>query len=230
MRMEIWEKKGRTERMDPEIIVHSSVHEVEFWKRYHILCRMLMNLEERGHLVRAIRGEGCIPEKTRDEVIGALKAEYTQNTAVFHDFLVNFISMSHQGLHHVDISLEFSFRGEGPVLCQKIFLHVDQHVKELPQEECQHILSLLSWILEESQPDKALIRVYERYQERFDRDLGDGLNRCRLEIRREVYPGSMFHMKLRLPAEVFIEEEFGQAPSSPENGHTGDSATSTQGT
>lgn len=227
--METLEKKERTERMDPDIIVHSSVHEVEFWKRYHILCRMLMNLEEQEHLVRAIRGEGSIPEKTRDEVIGSLKAEHTQNTGVFHDFLVNFISMSLQGLHHVDVSLEFSFRGEGPILCQKIVLHVDQYIKELPQEECQRILSHLSWILEESQPDIALIRVYERYQERFDRELGEGLNRCRLEIRREVYPGSTFHVKLRLPAEVFTEEEFGQASSSDENQHTGDTTTSQSG-
>ncbi|MGV8128585.1 MAG: hypothetical protein ACP5NN_01650 [Methanolinea sp.] len=228
--MEIRVTRGRTERMNPDIIVHSSVHEVEFWKRYHILCRMLTDLGEQEHLVRAIRIEGSIPEKTRDEVIAVLRAEHTQNMGVFHDFLVNFISMSLQGLHHVDISLEFSFRTEGPILCQKIFLHVDQHRKELPQEECQRIISQLSWILEESQPDKALIRVYERYQERFDRDLGDGLNRCRLEIRREVYPGSTFHMNLRLPAEVFMEEEFGQAPSSNENGHPGDSTTSTQGT
>lgn len=214
--------------MDPEIIVHSSVHEVEFWKRYRILCRMLINLGEREHLVRAIRGEGSIPEKTRDEVIGVLKAEHTQNMGVFHDFLVNFISMSLQGLHHVDISLEFSFRAGSPILCKKIFLHVDQHIKELPPEECQRIISALSWILEERQPDRALIRVYERYQERFDRDLGADLNRCRLEIRKDVYPGSTFHANIRLPAEVFIEKEFGQVPSPTENGQSGD-ATSTQG-
>lgn len=188
-----------------------------------------MNLEEREHLVRAIRGEVSIPEKTRDEVIAVLRAEHTQNMGVFHDFLVNFINMSLQGLHHVDISLEFSFRTEGPILCQKIFFHIDQHIKELPQEECQRIISQLSWILEESQPDKALIRIYERYQEKFDRDQGADLNRCRLEVQREVYPGSTFHAKLRLPAEMFIEMEFGQAPSSYENGHTGDT-TSTQGT
>ncbi len=202
--------------MNPEIVVHSSVHEVDFWKRYRVLLRMIKALEEREHLILALQGEGSIPEKTRDEAVGSIKAEHAQNLGVFHDFLVNFINMSLLGLHHVDITLEFSFYSAGPILSERICIHVDQHKKKLPYEEGQRFLSALSWILEEDQPDASLVRLYEVYQERYDRGQDVDLNRCTLALQKEVYPGSIFHATLRLPAEAFIEPEFGQIPTTPD--------------
>lgn len=201
--------------MNPEIVVHSSVHEVEFWKRYRVLIRMIKALEEREHLIKALQGEGSIPEKTGDEAVGAIKAEHAQNLGVFHDFLINFISLSLQGLHHVDISLEFSFHNTGPILPERVNIHVDQHKKTLPSDEAQRFLSALSWIPKESQPDASLVRLFEGYQERYDRGHEADLNRCRLVLLKEMYPGSIFRATLRLPAEVFIEPEFGRLSTSP---------------
>jgi len=203
--------------MNPDIIVHSSVHEVEFWKRYRTLRKMIACLVSRENLVQALQEETILPEKTRDEALGFLKNEHAQNLVVFHDFLVNFISMSIQGLHHMDITLEFSFRKDGALMCQGNLLHVDEHVMVLPSEEGQRFISAFSWILEDLHPEESLIRVYKNYQERYDRDQGADLNRCRLEVRQEIYPGSTFHARLRLPAQVFIEEEFGQRTWHPDN-------------
>jgi len=213
--MESRATKKQIERMNPEIVVHSSVHEVEFWKRYRVLLRMIKALEEREHLILALQGEGSIPEMTRDQAVGFIKVEHAQNLGVFHDFLVNFINMSLQGLHHVDISLEFSFHNTGPILPERICIHVDQHRKTLPCEEGQRFISALSWIPEESQPDALLVRLFKGYQERYDRGQEGNLNRCRLVLMKEVYPGSTFHATLRLPAEVFIEPDFGRIPTSP---------------
>jgi len=197
--------------MNPDIVVHSSVHEVEFWKRYRTLCRMIETLDGRERLIKTLQEETIIPDKTRDEVTGFLKTEYAQDMGAFHDFLVNFISLSMQGLHPFDIMVEFSFRQEGPLLCHRSALHVDDRTRDLPPDEGQHLLSAFSFILDDPAPEKSLLRVYEEYQQRCDRNFSADLNRCMLELRREMYPGSAFHARLRLPAEVFIDEASGQS-------------------
>jgi hypothetical protein len=196
----------KNERMNPDIVIHSSVHEVEFWRRYHSLLRMRSHLDAREHLLRALREETALPEKTRDEALGPLRTEHAENLSAFHDFLVNFITLSMQGLHRVDISLDFSFRHDGAPRCHRCLLHVDERIQDLPLEEGQRLLSESSWAGEDAHPEHSLICYYEDQEKRFDRDQRGDLDRCRLDVRQEIYPGSTFHARLRLPAQVFIEE------------------------
>lgn len=191
--------------MNREISLHSSVHEVEFWKRYRALLRMMAHLESREQMIRALQEETAIPEKTRDDAIGHLKAEHAQNIGAFHDFLVNFSSLALQGLHRVDISIEFSFREDGILRCHRCTIHVDGRSRELLVEEGQRLLLLLQRTIEGLHPEQSLIRFYEGVEQNFDRNSRGELDRCSLEIRKEIYPGSGFSSKIRLPAQVFLE-------------------------
>lgn len=191
--------------MNREISLHSSVHEVEFWKRYRALLRMMAHLESREQMIRALQEETAIPEKTRDDAIGHLKAEHAQNIGAFHDFLVNFSSLALQGLHRVDISIEFSFWEDGILRCHRCTIHVDGRSRELLVEEGQRLLLLLPRTIEGLHPEQSLIRFYEGVEQNFDRNSRGELDRCSLEIRKEIYPGSGFSSKIRLPAQVFLE-------------------------
>jgi len=193
-----------SERVNPDISLHPAVHEVEFWKRYRALLRMTRHLAGGERLIRALQEETAIPEKTRDEAIGPLKEEHAQNFSAFHDFLVNFVSLALQGLHRADISLEFSFT-EGVPRCHRALLHVDGHPRDLPVEEGRRLLACLPLTGEDPHPEQSLLRFYEAMEQRFDRDQKGELDRCSLEIRQEIYPGSAFHARLHLPAQVFIE-------------------------
>ena len=191
--------------MNREISLHSSVHEVEFWKRYRALLRMMAHLESREQMIRALQEETAIPEKTRDDAIGHLQAEHAQNIGAFHDFLVNFSSLALQGLHRVDISIEFSFWEDGILRCHRCVIHVDGRSRDLLVEEGQRLLSLLPRTIEGLHPEQSLIRFYEGLEQNFDRNSRGELDRCSLEIRKEIYPGSGFSSKIRLPAQVFLE-------------------------
>ncbi|HOT03177.1 MAG TPA: hypothetical protein PK069_03255 [Methanolinea sp.] len=190
--------------MNREISLHSSVHEVEFWKRYRALLRMMAHLESREQMIRELQEETAIPEKTRDEAVGHLKAEHSQNIGAFHDFLVNFSSLALQGLHRVDISIEFSFRDDGNLRCHRCVIYVDGRSRDLLVEEGQRLLSLLPRMGDELHPEESLIRFYEGLERDFDRNSRGELERCSLEVRQEIYPGSGFSAKIRLPAQVFL--------------------------
>jgi len=190
--------------MDHEISLHPSVHEVEFWKRYRALLRMMAHLESREQMIRALQEETAIPEKTRDDAIGHLKAEHAQNIGAFHDFLVNFSSLALQGLHRVDIRIEISFREDGAPRCHRCTIHVDGRSRDLLVEEGQRLLATLPLTSDDPHPEQSLIRFYEGQEQNFDRNSRGELDRCSLEITKEIYPGSGFSAKIRLPAQVFF--------------------------
>ncbi len=202
----------RSERMNREIALHPSVHEVEFWKRYRALLRMMAHLESREQMIRAMQEETAIPEKTRDDAIGHLKAEHAQNIGAFHDFLVNFSSLALQGLHRVDICLEISFREDGVLRCHRCTLHVDERSRDLLIEEGQRLLAALPRTSDDPHPEQSLVRFYVGQEQNFDRNSRGELDRCSLEIRKEIYPGSGFSSKIRLPAQVFLGSTEGNAP------------------
>lgn len=189
------------------VTVHPSVHEVSFWKAFSVLRRMIRHLEERDMLIMKLAKDPTLPEKTRDEVTAFLKSEQAENLSAFHDFLVNFITIGIQGLHRTGITLEFSFQEDGTCRVMRSCLHVDGNSLPLPDGEGSRLISILSPVLRSGDdPGQALIAFYQSCEEMHDRERGYGLDSCSLELSREIFPGTSFHAKLRLPAYIFCRE------------------------
>lgn len=189
------------------VTVHPSIYEVTFWKTFSILRKMIRHLEERDQLITKLLKDPTLPEKTRDEVTEFLKSEQAENLSAFHDFLVNFIAIGMQGLHQTGITLEFSFQENGTHRVLGAYLHVDGKPLSIPDGEGQRLISLLSPVLlSGDNPGQALIDFYKSCEEMHDRERGYGLDSCSLELCREIYPGTSFHARLRLPAYIFCGE------------------------
>ncbi|MCQ8893861.1 MAG: hypothetical protein NQU46_04440 [Methanolinea sp.] len=189
-----------------EVAVHSSVHEVRFWKNYRILQKMRGHLADRERLIRGLAADPTLPEKTRDEVVFLLKREQESNLAAFHDFLVNFVQIGMASLHQTRITLEFTFREDGSARIERAVLHVDGRDVPLPDGEGQRLLAHLSPALSGEEPDRGLIAFYERIEEEYDRGGGDLLQTCSLDLCRVIFPGTLFRARIRLPATYFCNE------------------------
>jgi len=187
--------------------IHSSVHEVRFWQNFSVLRRMIKHLGDREQMIAALAGDPVLPEKTRDEAVSILKKEQDENLSAFHDFLVNFVAMGMQGLHRTEITLEFSFLDDGTYWVQGAVLHVDGKSLPLPDGEGQRLVALLSPVLSADEPGQALLSFYRSCEETHDREAGSGLDSCRLELSREIFPGTSYHARLRLPACLYCSEE-----------------------
>ncbi|MDH7510148.1 MAG: hypothetical protein QHH04_03790 [Methanolinea sp.] len=189
------------------VTVHPGIHEVTFWKTFSVLRKMIRHLEERELLIATLAKDPTLPEKTRDEVTAFLKSEQAENLSAFHDFLVNFITIGLQGLHRTGITLEFSFQENGTYRVLRACLHVDGKPLPLPDGEGQRLFSIISPVLlSGDDPGGALIAFYKSCEEMHDRERGYSLDSCSLELTREIYPGTSFHARLRLPAYIFCRE------------------------
>jgi len=186
--------------------IHSSVHEVRFWQNFSVLRRMIKHLGERELLIAALAGDPVLPEKTRDEAVSFLKREQAENLSAFHDFLVNFVTMGMQGLHRTEITLEFSFQDNGSYWVQGAVLHVDGKSVPLPDGEGQKLMALPSPVLSAGEPGQALLSFYRSCEETHDREAGSGLDSCKLELSREIFPGTSYHARLRLPAYLYCSK------------------------
>jgi len=189
------------------VTVHPGIHEVTFWKTFATLRKMIRHLEERDLLIAKLSKDPTLPEKTRDEVIACLKSEQAEHLSAFHDFLVNFITIGMQGLHQTGITLEFSFQENGTYRVLGASLRVDGTPLPLPDGEGRRLVSIISPVLlSGDDPGQALVAFYKSCEEMHDRERGYGRDSCSLELTREIYPGTSFHARLRLPAYIFCRE------------------------
>jgi hypothetical protein len=190
-----------------EVRIHSSVHEVRFWQNFSILRTMIKHLGDREMLISALSRDPVLPEKTRDEAVSLLKKEQTENLSAFHDFLVNFVTMSMQGLHRTEITLEFTFQDDGTYWVHGATLHVDGKPLLLPEGEGPRLMASISPVLVAGDPSQSLLSFYRSCEELHDREAGSGLESCRLELTHEIFPGTSYRARLRLPAYRYCNGE-----------------------
>ncbi|MDI9633106.1 MAG: hypothetical protein QFX32_03510 [Methanolinea sp.] len=201
---------GDEARGSGDVTIHPNVHEVRFWQNLVHLRRMVAHIRERDAVISALSRDASLPEKTRDDALSFLKKEREENLSAFHDFLANFVTTSLRGLHRTDISLQFSFELGGSYRVEESVLHIDGKPLSLPQGEGEKLISLLVPVLSSEDPCGALLSFYKACEEAHDRGARFGLESCRLELFREVYPGKSFHATLRLPASTFFGEKNGE--------------------
>lgn len=65
--------------MGPAITPHSSVHEVEFRKRYRTLEVMLDHIRNQEHLIKSLQVQAALSDQVKDAAVSALKTESVKN-------------------------------------------------------------------------------------------------------------------------------------------------------
>ncbi len=187
---------------------HSSVHEVEFRKRYRTLEVMLEHLRNQEHLIQSLQAQAALSDQIKDAAVSALKIESAKNYQVFHDYLLNFLTFSFQGLHRVDILLSFSIMDNGGLQLESGSVSVDGIEHGLPAEEGIRWMEPLDKALGELGRKDAwdrLLDLYKTLELKYDRLLGGSLERCSLLLLEEVYPKGGYHVRIRLPAQAFTD-------------------------
>lgn len=187
---------------------HSSLHEGEFWKRSRTLCAMLEHLKGQECLIDALQVQVALSDQLKDAVLSALKTECTQNYQLFHDYLLNFLTFSFQGLHRVDILLSFSIMEGGGLQFESGSISIDGMQHGLPLQEGILWLEPIKGILGDL-PRKdavsAVLDLYKSLESKYDRLLDGSLDRCSLLLLDEVYPIECSHVRIRLPAQAFMD-------------------------
>jgi hypothetical protein len=195
--------------VEREISLHSSVYEVEFWKRYRVMGAMLHHLNAQRLLIEELKKERVIPEQARDMALNAVGEELKQNISLFCDFLLNFISYGMQGLHKIDFEMRFLVLDKKAVEVERCMIHVNEKMHDVPFEVAagflEEILEKMTGDSRDSYPYQ-IIRYYEEYETYFDQMLGGNLERSGLEIMDEIFPRKCYHVMIRLPAQVLIQE------------------------
>ena len=189
---------------DNQVGPRGNTPEDEFWKRFLGTRTMLVHMKERAELIRQIRGETVIPEHARDLAVNAIFTELEENKKIFFDYLLNFISVSMQVLHHTDIEIEFTITEDGRVEMDSNRLIVDREVMEIPIEIGARFTGL---ILGSRGPEKLdeILLFFREEEARYDKLFGGIMDRCSLQVMDELYPGRCAHVKIKLPAQSLIE-------------------------
>ncbi|HVP94023.1 MAG TPA: hypothetical protein VMS89_02510 [Methanoregulaceae archaeon] len=178
----------------------------EFQKRASDLQLMVSHMKGRADLIKKIGSEPVIPEQTRDMAIKAISCELKENLLFFFQFLINFINLGMQGLHHVDFEVGFTFFGNGIVQTDCCILHVDGKQLEIPLEIGTRYILAMFGSSDQQNPD--FIEAYYKMEEAYyDRALGEVSGRCNLRVLEELFPKRCIHVTMKLPAQVIIKNQ-----------------------
>jgi hypothetical protein len=190
--------------VDNQFELKGAIPDEEFWKRFSGVRTMLVHMRERADLIRRIREETVIPEHARDLAIKAMSIELLDNKKIFFDYLLNFISISMQGLHRADIEMEFTIIEGGRIEMNSNRLIVDGEVQDIPVEIGTRFTGL---ILDNKGSKKldAILLFFREEETRYDKLFGGIMDRCSLQIMDELYPRRCAHVRLKLPAQSLIE-------------------------
>jgi hypothetical protein len=182
----------------------SRTHNEEFQKRSFDLRLMVDHMKSRADLAKRIGTEVVIPEQARDMAIKALSNELTENLTFFSHYLVNFVNLGLQGLHHVDFEAGFTLLGDGIIQTDCCRLHIDNESLEIPVEIGSRYIQTVFGSPEMQDPD-FIERYYKNEESYYDRALGEISGRCELRVVRELFPKHSIHVIMKLPAQTLIE-------------------------
>ena len=197
--------------MKDPVTVHPATHELEFWKRYEVFLAMLRHLRRQSELMARIREEHEIPEQAVDLAIRAISREHDENKRIFIDYLINLISFCMQGLHTVDLDVRYSVTGQGPVEIEECLVNINQKPFEVAPEIGRVFVDRLFPGLPSRHWDTIpayILQVYEEQEKHFDLLLGGSLERSALRITEEIFPLKRFQVRIKLPAQIIIEQNF----------------------
>jgi len=180
-------------------------HEREFWKRYHSLRQLLDHLREDQSLVHRIRDQTIIPEQARDMAIHAITGELARKYPIFIEFLADFIGFTSQGLHKVDIHVEFTTVPGGPSEIDHCNLLIDGRKLDLPFDVGRRFIERIPY----ANGWEAVLAFYREEETRCDRMTGGSLDRCSLVIHEEIFPTRSYHISMRLPAQLLASGRAG---------------------
>jgi hypothetical protein len=193
---------------DP-VTVHPATHELEFWKRYEVFLAMLRHLTRQSELMARIREEHEIPEQAVDLAIRAVSREHEENKRIFIDYLINLVSFCMQGLHTVDLEVKYSVLEQGQTELEECLVHINQKPYPVPPEIGRVVIDRLftdlssrKWV----EIPTYVLGVYQEQEKHFDLLLGGSLERSALRITEEIFPLKRFQVRIRLPAQVLIEQ------------------------
>ncbi len=204
-------RNGAGNGMESGMTPHSSVHEAEFRKRYRTLEVMLEHLRNQEQLIQSLQEQAALSDQIKDAAVSALKTENAKNYQVFHDYILNFLTFSFQGLHRVDILLSFSIMDNDGLQFESGSVSVDGKEHRLPSEEGIRWMEPLEKALGEpgrKNTGDTLLDLYKTLELKYDRLLGGCLERCSLLLLEEVYPKEGYHVRIRLPAQAFTDMGF----------------------
>ncbi len=191
--------------MQGERPLQPHIQEREYWNRYRTLKSTLARLASQSDLIERIRNEGAIPAQVQDLALKALAADIDQTRHLFGDLLLNFISISLEGTHAVDIEVEATFSPDSDLMeVNRCLLWIDGRAEEIGPEIGEALIRHGTGTGRGS-PVKALLEFYQAEEVRFDRMLDGALDRCSLRILREMYPANSNYVRMRLPAQTLIE-------------------------
>jgi hypothetical protein len=182
----------------------SRTHNEEFQKRSFDLRLMVDHMKGRADLAKGIATEEVIPEQARDMAIKALSNELTENLSFFFHYLVNFINLGMQGLHHVDFEAGFTLLGDGIIQTDCCRLHIDDEILEIPVEIGTRYIQTVFGSPEMQDPG-FIEQYYKNEESYYDRALGELSGRCELRVVKELFPKHSIHVVLKLPAQTLIE-------------------------
>lgn len=190
--------------MGSDMEMRGGLSDDEFWKKYLGIRKMLALMKKRNELIRYMREEIVIPDHARDLAIKAVTTELIDNKKVFFDYLLNFISISMQGLHKCDIEFSFTIFEGGKSEINACSMIVDGEFQDLPVEIGTRFIGIILDKVSQRHLE-AVLQFYRQEEAKYDKMLGGGLDRCTLQIMEELYPKRRSHIRLKLPAQSLIE-------------------------
>jgi len=197
--------------------IHPATQELEFWKRYQVFLAMHRHLKQQSDLMARIREEHEISEQAADLAIRAISHEHAENKRIFIDYLINLVSFCMQGLHTVDLEVRFSVLEQEQTEIEDCLVHINQKLYEVPPGIGRAVIDRLFMELPSRQwvdIPSYVLGVYKKQEEHFDLLLGGSLERSALRITEEIFPLKRFQIRLRLPAQVIIEQNLTSDPDS----------------
>ena len=195
--------------MEGEIFPHSLGYEVEFGKRLRIMKVMLAHMESQRQLLLGLMHEESIPESARGMAKGAIEEDLSSNKNIFNDFLIDFISYGMQGLHRMDVDLQFTYISSAQPKIECCAINIDGVVHVLPPDIGSRLVDNIvrMCVVDEGHFPEQFIELYKRIEGYYDLLLGADLDRCSLLLTEELFPSSCYHLTLRLPAHVLMEQD-----------------------
>jgi hypothetical protein len=195
--------------MAKELLSHQPAYESEFWKRYRIMKAMLSHIEQQETLLLGLKHEYSIPESARDMAIKAVEEEIAHNLEIFRDFLINYINFGGQGLHRMDIDIGFTLILGTPPENRTCTLFIEGLAHPLPQDIGHALMEKLVDMAGGNSVSfpRQMIEVYKKIEGHYDLVSGGDLERCSLNITEELFPCTCYHVRVRFPALIFLEDD-----------------------
>jgi len=182
-----------------------AISEKEYHGHFESMLVMLEGLLDCKSLKYRIKKSYALPENLKNSVDIALSRHIKENIPLFADVFSQYVMIAEESGHDVDVELKVVL-SEGSFDIRECMIYTNREAKDFIVELADiwigHIVSSRG-----GESHKAIYSFYKDEEKKYGKFVDKLIERCSIEVLKEIVPHKRYVITIRLPALSFIEIE-----------------------